>query len=336
MKLLIIAQKVDKNDPVLGFFHRWIEVFSKNYEKVTVICLFQGETDLPSNVNVLSLGKETGESRIKYLINFYKYIFKEKGNYDKVFVHMNQEYILLAGIIWKFMNKDVFMWRNHYSGSRLTDIASSFCKKVFCTSKYSYTAKYNKVEIMPVGVDLDNFQINNSIKRIPNSVLSLGRIAPSKNIDLLIDAIIEINNADIVTSVYGDPLPQDEVYYRGLKVKGENYIDFYPGVSNIETIKIYSANQIFVNMSSSGMYDKTIFEAIACGCLILASNDNLRGQISDDFIFQMGNKSEFISKLNKLLSYSNEQVEKARIELKNFVANHSLNKLSDKLYESIK
>ena len=32
------------------------------------------------------------------------------------------------------------------------------------------------------------------------------------------------------------------------------------------------------------MYDKTIFEAMACGCLTLASNDNLRGQIDNRLI----------------------------------------------------
>ena len=58
MKLLIITQKVDINDPVLGFFHRWLEEFAKHYEFVTVICLEKGEHRLPENVKVLSLGKE--------------------------------------------------------------------------------------------------------------------------------------------------------------------------------------------------------------------------------------------------------------------------------------
>src|SRR3989344_6741688 len=57
MRLLIVTQKVDKNDPVLGFFHRWIEKFAKNFERVTVICLGKGEYNLPANVKVLSLGK---------------------------------------------------------------------------------------------------------------------------------------------------------------------------------------------------------------------------------------------------------------------------------------
>ena len=72
MKLLIVTQKVDKNDPILGFFHRWIEEFARHVEFVTVICLGVGEYSLPVNVKVLSLGKEKKKSRLKYIFMFYK------------------------------------------------------------------------------------------------------------------------------------------------------------------------------------------------------------------------------------------------------------------------
>ena len=42
-KLLIFTQKADINDPVLGFFHKWIEEFSKNFESIIVVCLEKGE-----------------------------------------------------------------------------------------------------------------------------------------------------------------------------------------------------------------------------------------------------------------------------------------------------
>ncbi len=58
MKLLILTQKVDKNDDILGFFHGWIAEFARYCEKVTVVALEVHEYDLPRNVKVLSLGKE--------------------------------------------------------------------------------------------------------------------------------------------------------------------------------------------------------------------------------------------------------------------------------------
>jgi len=339
MKLLIITQKVDINDDVLGFFNQWIEEFAKHCEKITVVCLQKGPYNLPDNVKVLSLGKEKGTSRLKYLCNFYKYIWSERKNYEKVFVHMNQEYVLLGGIFWKMFGKKIYMWRNHHIGSILTDIAAIFCKKVFCTSKFSFTAKYKNTVIMPIGVDIEVIKHIEPIKRISQSVLFLARISPSKRPGLFIDAVLKVKEkiSNLKGSVYGNPLPRDEYYYQGLKDivannKAEAYIHFYKGPSYPENMRVFFSHSVFVNTSSSGMYDKTIFEAMACGCLILASNDNLRGKISDNFIFKQGDILELSEKLEKLLNYNDEERQNASRELKNFAKNNSLKILSEKLF----
>ena len=70
MKLLIITQKIDQNDDILGFFHRWVEEFAKNTEKVVVIAQFVGQYNLPENIEVFSMGKEMGFSKIRQLFNF--------------------------------------------------------------------------------------------------------------------------------------------------------------------------------------------------------------------------------------------------------------------------
>src|ERR1041385_8548279 len=120
MRLLVTTQAVDLNDPVLGFFHRWIEELAKHYEHVHVICLKEGEQRLPSNVSVHSLGKEQGRSRVKYLVLFYRYIWTLRNEYDAVFVHMNQEYVLLGWKLWFLLGKRIVLWRNHKKGSFLT------------------------------------------------------------------------------------------------------------------------------------------------------------------------------------------------------------------------
>ena len=65
MKLLIITQKVSREDSVLGFFHSWIREFATRFEKVTVICLEKGSYDLPGNARVFSLGKNSQRSNAK-------------------------------------------------------------------------------------------------------------------------------------------------------------------------------------------------------------------------------------------------------------------------------
>jgi len=308
MKLLIVTQKVNINDPILGFFHRWIIEFSKHCEKITVICLEKGEFYLPVNVKVLSLGKENGVSKIKYLVNFYKYIWRERKNYDAVFVHMNQEYILLAGFWWRLIGKKVFMWRNHNAGSWLTDLAAFFCTKVFCTSKYSYTAKYKKTVLMPVGVDTEIFKPDPNVNKIPHSILFLARMSPAKKPHILIEALkfLKEKKVEFVANFYGDPALSDQSYYENLKQKVVDYglddrIIFHKGIPNRDTVAIYNQHKIFVNLSSSGMYDKTIFEAMACGCVVLTSNENLSGEIDGKYLFEQDNINNLIEKLSQAL-----------------------------------
>ena len=141
MKLLFITQSLDRNDPVLGFTHRWVEEFAKHCESVTVICLRKGDYSLPEHVSVYSLGKEEWSSFFTRVWRFLSYVIRLRKQYDSVFVHMNEEYVLLAGFLWKLMRKNIFMWRNHYSGSWRTDAAIAFCHNVFCIEAKLATLK---------------------------------------------------------------------------------------------------------------------------------------------------------------------------------------------------
>jgi len=335
MKLLIITQKVDKNDPILGFFHRWIEEFAKHVEQLTVICLFAGEYSLPENVTVLSLGKENGESRLKYVWKFYTYIWRERKRYEKVFVHMNQEYVLLGGILWKLFGKKIYMWRNHHAGSLMTDGAALLCAKVFCTSKYSYTAKYKKTVLMPVGIDTKMFKVMPDIKRKAKSILFLSRISPIKKPHILINVLCELKDYDFVASIYGDALDKDGKYFEDIKKKVEECgldrrVQFFKGIPNYECPKVYNEHEVFVNLSSSGMYDKTIFEAMACGCNVLVSNENLRGEIDDFYLIKEDGQRELFDKISRIVS--REHPYQVDMSLVDYVSHkHSLEQLVDKL-----
>lgn len=351
MKLLIITQAIDKNNPVLGFFVRWVEEFSKKSEKVTVICLEKGEYNLPANVKVISLGKESNFKysilnfklfkNIKYIFNFYLYIFKYRNDYDAVFVHMNQEYVLLGGIFWRLFGKKIMLWRNHPYGSFLTDFAVWLSDRVFCTSKYSYTARFKKTEIMPVGIDTDFFRRNPEIKKIPNSILFLGRISPIKKPDLFIKALNLLDKDGITFKalIVGDPLPKDIGYYEGLKLKVkeynlENKVEFIGSVKHEEAVDLYNKYELYVNLTPSGSMDKTIFEAMACESLVLVANKSLNDEIDKEFVLERESDKNIAFQLKNILSLNIKEREVPNKKLRDIVINkHSLNKLVKNLFK---
>jgi len=336
MKLLVVTQAVDTEDPVLGFFVRWIEEFAKHTEHVEVICLKEGKHNLPANVRVHSLGKEHGAaSRAVYAVRFLKLIWQLRHDYDAVFVHMNQEYVLIAGPLWKLLGKRAYLWRNHYAGSWVTNVAAAFCTNVFCTSKSSYTAKYKKTVLMPVGVDTERFFPDARVARKPHSILFLSRISPSKRPEMLIDALAVLarEGQSFTASFVGSPLPQDEAYYEILKEKVRSLsladkVAFLPAVSNHQTPDLYRAHEIFVNTTASGSFDKTIFEAAACGCRVLAASADFAELAGPDSYFD--SSGELVEHFRSALTAPSSSVMP-----ESFVEANSLIALSAKIREEI-
>ncbi len=342
MKLLVVAQTVDENDLQLGFFHRWLEELSKHVEQLTVICLKEGAHHLPENVQVYSLGKEQKkQSPLVYAVRFKKLAWKLRKEYNTVFVHMNQEYILIAGPLWKLLGKKIYMWRNHYDGSWVTDVAAFFCTKVFCTSKFSYTAKYKKTVIMPVGVDTERFSKNPVAARTPRSILFFARMAPSKKAEVLIDAlkILKEKGIAFTASLYGSPLPIDEGYYLSLKKKVtklelDDVITFRAGVPNTQAAEVFNAHEIFVNCSRSGMFDKMLFEAAACGCLVVAASEDFKDLAGADAYFD-GTSEDLASRLESLLALSSEKQKEDAQKFISVAKDESLSGLITKLSEEM-
>ncbi len=310
MRILLVTQKVDMNDSVLGFFHRWIVEFSKSFESVTVICLQKGEFDLPKNVKVLSLGKEKRPSRFLYVLHFYKYIWQERHNYDVVFVHMNQEYVLLGWKIWKVLGKKVFLWRNHLKGNFATRLAVFLADKVFCTSQYSYTAQFKKTKRMPVGIDTTFFKKDPVCVKKPNSLLFFGRVSPVKKVEVFIEACRFLKERGVIFSadIVGDPSPSDYVYYGKMKELVEGHrlghvVTFKPAIPNTQAPALYCQYTAYINTTPAGSFDKTILEALACETLVVTSNQTLQTFLDDQFIFTEGDSSQLADKLSAILNW---------------------------------
>lgn len=340
MKLLFVTQKMDKNDSVLGAYHGWVSALAEKAERITVICLFEGQHTLPEHVRVYSLGKELGAvSSSVYAFRFLSLVWKLRNEYDAVFVHMNQEYVLISGWLWKLLGKRIYLWRNHYAGSLLTDIAAAFCTSVFCTSKHSYTAKYKKTVFMPVGVDIERFSPGIS-GRVAHSILFFARIAPSKRPDMFVEAlnILKEKGIAFTASIVGSPLPEHEAFYEKLTHRVQelgltSLVSFRPGVPHAEASTVFAAHEIFVNTSPSGMFDKTIFEAAASGCLVLSSSEDLRGATSNATFFS--NAEELAARLETLLSTPPRAREAMQIELQELAQKNALPQLISKLSEAL-
>ncbi len=109
------------------------------------------------------------------------------------------------------------------------------------------------------------------------NILTVGRIAPVKNYEVLIEAarILKSRGVDFSVTIIGAPaLEQDKAYEQRIRNEsaGLNF-HFLGKKAHRELPEIYRSYDIFVHMSQTGSLDKTMLEAMACGMYVVSSND---------------------------------------------------------------
>lgn len=341
MKLLVITQKVDQNDQLLGFFIRWLELLAERFKKLTVICLERGEFILPNQMEVISLGKERSRGKFKILSAFYFLLLTLHRDYDAVFVHMNPVWVILGGWWWRLTGKKIFFWYTSGGVTSKLKWAEKWANVIFTASPESFRLPSKKLLVTGHGIDTEMFKPADYKPKTGKDklkILSVGRITPVKNYETLVETakILKNKGMDFLVTIIGEaPLKKDQNYE--LRVKNqikewslEKYFNFVGKVSHQALPEYYQAHDLFVHLSKTGSLDKVLLEAMACELPVLSSSEAAKSVLPSALIFPEGeavklaDKIEFLSQ--NVFSYG----------LRNRVLeNHDLSKLIAKISEQI-
>ena len=309
MKLLIITQKVDRGDDVLGFFYRWLEELAKHCDKVSVISLSAGDyEDLPKNISVFSLGKPA--SRFLYIVRLFKYLAKLDREYDFVLVHMNPMYLVLAGWWFRLRGKKAALWYTHRQVDLKLRIAEKFVDVIFSAAPESFRLKSKKVQFVGHGIDLDKFICSRCPEERKKTIIHVGRITPIKNCDILIEAFAKLraqsNFSSFKLVFIGQPVTnQDQGYFGGLKkiirdLKLEEAVIFNGSVPHNQIAEWYCQVAASVNLTPTGGIDKAVLESMASSTPAFVSNEafcNYFGDLASRFIFKYRDADDLANKI---------------------------------------
>lgn len=316
----MITQKIDADDDILGVYHEWAREIAKSFDKLSVICLYQGKTDLPYDVRIFSLGKEKKQSKVLYIKKFFEYTCSLRNDYDVVFVHMNPVYIALGFVIWKALKKKVFLWYAHPARNFFTRVAYKLSDGVITSVPEAFYARSKKVMAIGHGIDVKRFSRCSDINRDERSILYFGRIAPPKKVDILLGGIKFLKDEGVSMSldVVGDPpqIREGKNYLEMLRefVRHNNLlqeVSFYGAIPNNRASEAYNKHGIFVNLSPLGYFDKTVLEAMACECLVIASNEAYNNvfprDLHDLLIFKQDDPKDLAYKIKRVLKLSSRE-----------------------------
>lgn len=339
--ILIITQKVDAEDDLLGFFVDWLGELSKHFERVFVITLAKGSYDLSENVFVYSLGKEGGNSKFARMINFYRLLFKLIPKSSGVFAHMSPVFVTASWPIAFVFRKKIILWYLHRSVTMRLKIAEKLCYKIVTAAKESLNIKSPKIVELGHGINIDKFKTKRNWSGNKLRVLSVGRISPIKNYETLIKAMVIFKNTKhLKVEIIGRPvMPLDFQYFDKLKnMTGngtDNIVNFIGYVPYTEMSGYYKKANLVINLTPTGGLDKAVLEAMASGCIVLTSNINFSkylGQYKDKLLFDFDNPENLALKIEQIkLMDSNEKTEISNSLVRSVEQNHNLINLINKV-----
>lgn len=348
MKILLFNLVTDVNHPILGFACQWIKVLAEKVSSIDVITMQMGEFNLPTNVQVYSVGKEKGFSEPRRAWEFYRILrsLLSKNKYDACFAHMMPLFAVMAAPILKLQGIPIITWYAHRSVTTILKLAHFCSNYIVSCSQESYRYKHDKLLVMGHGIDTNLFcpapEVNSTETLM---LLSVCRLSPIKDLITLIDAVnlLHQKGYNLNCTFVGDAPERDQYYFEVLRQKVshlglENQITFAGAMTNQKVVYLYQKCFAHINCSPANhSLDKAVLEAMACGkpsiSSILGFKETM-GKWQDLLIFQEGNSQDLANKIEYLLNLQPKQREEIGLDLcENVMQKHSLPKLRDSLID---
>ena len=346
LRVLMITQKVDLDDDILGFTHTWVNKLAERVVWLHMLALSVGRHDLRDNVTLYSMGKEQGAARLRRLVNFNRVIVPLvlRRQVDVVFIHMCPLYAVLAAPWTKLRRVPVVMWYSHAHVSNVLRLAHAVSARVLTASAESYSLPGEKVRVMGHGIDVAAFRPAES--RAPNTrprVLTVGRISPVKDYVTLIEAanvLVNEMGRNIEFRIVGSKPPKsDPSYFAELQRRVhewglEDHVLFVGSVPNEETPRHYREADAFASMQAMGGVGKAVLEAMASGVPTVLCTPAFNTQLDeyiDILIFRKRDARDLATKLAAVMDMDDSRHRSLAKRLRGIAEGHDVNDLMSRI-----
>ncbi len=269
MTLLFITQKLHGQD---AFTVLWIRAFMRRGYTVKVLCL--EATDATYDFDVYSLGKEKGASKFSQILTFCKRVATLR--YDRAFIHMTPVWGAVGAPIWLMKQTPVYLWYTHYKMQFGLKMLGLYGKRFFCATPQSmpqFDGSPKKV-VVGHGIDLNVWTKRQNTATDSRKLLVVHRLSRSKRLELVLRAMTLLPGYSL--DIYGIEAEAD--YTKEMKdlssaLKLNDRVLFHGTKPMNELADLYTTHRLVLNMASETI-DKTMLEAMTCGCYPVTTKGN--------------------------------------------------------------
>ena len=310
-RLLIVTQVLDDQDSNLGFFVEWVRAFASEWSAVSVIANRVGSHTLPENVEVLSLGKESGAHRVARELQYLKHLTRVLPRTDSVFIHMCPEYLLGGAWVARLLGKPVGFWYLHKSLSWKLRLSVFLSSVVFTAHADGFPLHSAKLKAVGHGIQIPPESAAHTKSSSDGlNMVTIGRISASKRLDVLIEGLRLWKQAHpekratltIVGSAY---LPGDRAYKQDLEKNIDDAglaqdVTFVGAVPHSEIPSFLKKADVFVSASETGGIDKAALEAMSMALPVVVSSKPLWNVLPASCLFRSGTPEELVERLEQM------------------------------------
>lgn len=285
MNLLMFNLAVDDKHVTLAFGLRWVEALAARFEHVDVVTMTAGQHQLPGNVTVWSVGRERGYPEWLRALRFYWVVWRilRQRRIDVVFTHMIPVFAVLFWPIGLLTGLKNVLWYAHGATPGMLKLAHRLVDRVVSSTPQGFRLASDKVSFIGQGIDAARYQAVNRVSDSTFRILTVGRLAPSKGLDLLVATLAGWrSDLDWHLTIIGDGTSESELQYAAVlrqqarNILGAERITFTGRLAPDAIVPFLARSDVFVNLSSTGSLDKAMVEAMASGCPVVSSNDAFR------------------------------------------------------------
>lgn len=347
--LLVYAYSVDFRSQVFSHQLPAIEKIANKFREVIIVVPNYEKTNIAEISNSFTACKNitivefpwNQNSTFKNVFNLIKvteHLFKVK-HIDTVFYFMTESYAAILGPILKLKKVRQVLWYAHASKPLRLILLKPFIDLICSSTAGSIPLKGKKVRLIGQMIDETIFTKNNYAYRFRYRLIHVGRLDPSKQIETLIKAALELHNKfpKIELYLYGSPTNDlGKQYVSALEAKYSKEIEIglikiKPPVKRSQLSSLYKNMGVFVH-AFQGSLDKTVVEATLSGLPVASLNQ----EYINEFGSWASQPKSLAAEISSIYQLSQEclryQVDKRRALA---LREHSLNQWARKIEEML-